>query len=90
MHPGGGLLSKMAEVEKQVWICRNRSFRRVEWIQNILGGRKYSDGMNEAGLSAGILWLDATKFSAVIEAEMGCPHVDLISYTLGSFVRWQT
>jgi choloylglycine hydrolase len=57
----------------------------VEWIQKIFTGRKYSDGMNEAGLSAAILWLDATEFSEVKKAEMGLSARDLISYTLGSF-----
>ncbi len=56
----------------------------VKAVQKIMG-QKYSDGMNEAGLSAAILWLDGAEYPDVKEADKALSARDLIAFTLGRF-----
>ncbi len=56
----------------------------VKAIQALMG-RKYSDGMNETGLSAAVLWLDKTEYSEVETAAKALSARDLVAYTLGRF-----
>jgi choloylglycine hydrolase len=55
----------------------------IRWLL----GRKYTDGLNEAGLSAAVLWLDASIFPKIrlAEAKKALSVRDLVSYTLGNF-----
>ncbi|OQR98932.1 cysteine protease family C59 [Thraustotheca clavata] len=52
---------------------------------NEFGFNVASDGLNEKGLSAGWLWLDATKYPQVNSSDSKPVITSLVSYILGTF-----
>jgi choloylglycine hydrolase len=52
---------------------------------NALDMDKYSDGLNEKGLSAAILWLEETEYSTPVEADSVLSVLDTTAWILGNF-----